>query len=456
MTKVRFAPSPTGRIHIGNARTALMNAFVARREGGTFVLRFDDTDAARSTQEFADGIERDVRWLGIEPDVIARQSERRDLHDARADELRERGLLYPCYETPDELERRRRRLMARGRPPVYDRAALKLSDDERAALEAEGRKPHWRFLLPNFEGDPHETRRTEVEWEDMMAGHQVVDIASMSDPVLVREDGTYLYTLPSVADDIEMCVTHVIRGADHITNTGAQIAIFRALGAEPPMFGHHNLLADADGGGLSKRLGSLSIARLREDGLEPEAVAAMAALTGTSADVRAASTEELAQIFDPRSVSRSPARFDPDELAAVNRAFVHELSFEQARARLPVEVAEAGEAFWLAVRANCEKVSEASRWLHIVEGRFDPPTLEDEELIAAARETLPPAPWGAETWKVWTDAVKGRTGRKGRALFMPLRKAVTGLDHGPELADLLPIIGRDRVAERLSQVQFGK
>ena len=456
MTTVRFAPSPTGRLHIGNARTALLNLFIKLNGQGTFVLRFDDTDAARSTAEFADGIVEDLRWLGVEPDVTVRQSERAALHDARAQDLRERGLLYPCYETPDELERRRRRLMARNRPPIYDRAALNLSDDERQELEANGRKPHWRFLLPNFESDPHETRRTEIVWDDLMAGRQVVDIASMSDPVLVREDGSYLYTLPSVVDDVDLGITHVVRGADHITNTGAQIAIFRALGAEAPSFGHHNLLADADGGGLSKRLGSLAIANLRQDGFEPEAVAAMAALTGTSADVRAAPVAELAQRFDPSAVSRSPARFDPEELAAVNRALVHDLPFADARKRLPDDVAGAGEDFWLAVRANCARMADAKVWLDVVEGRFDAPTLDDPDLVAAALEHAPPAPWTAETWKAWTDAVKAATGRKGRALFMPLRIALTGLDHGPELADLLPLIGRERAMERLRAVQFGK
>lgn len=449
--RLRFAPSPTGRIHIGNARTALMNFALARRTGGTFVLRFDDTDGARSTAEFATAIREDLAWLGAEPNEVVRQSERIARHDARADALRERGLLYPCYETPDELERRRRRLMARGRPPIYDRAALKLTDGERQVLEAEGRRPHWRFLLPNHDGDPFAPQRTEIAWDDVMAGPQVVDIASMSDPVLVREDGSYLYTLPSVVDDVELGVSHVVRGADHITNTGAQIALFRALGAEPPTFGHHNLLADADGGGLSKRLGSLSIAQLRDDGLEPEAVAAMALLTGTSNDVRAAPLPELVEAFDPASVSRSAARFDPDELRAVNRAFVHEMPFDVARSRLPARVAEVGEAFWLAVRANCERLGDAAGWLDIVEGRFDPTgSADDAAVIAAARETMPPPPWSGDVWRDWTTAVRERTGAKGKALFMPLRRALTGLDHGPELADLLPIIGPERAAERLA------
>ena len=456
--RLRFAPSPTGRIHIGNARTALMNWLLALKHGGTFVLRFDDTDLARSTNAFADGIAQDLHWLGVQPHETVRQSERADLHARRADELRRSGLLYPCYETPDELERRRRRLMARGRPPVYDRAALRLTEEERGALEAEGRVPHWRFLLPNFTRDPHRPQRTEISWNDLMAGRQVVDLASMSDPVLVRGDGTYLYTLPSVVDDIELAVTDVVRGADHITNTGAQIALFRALGAEPPRFAHHNLLADAEGGGLSKRLGSLSIAQLRESGLEPEAVAAMAVLTGTSHDVRAAPVDALAKTFDPASVSRSPARFDPDELAAVNRVFVHDLPYEDARQRLARSDADGGEAFWLAVRANCERIADAAGWLAVVEGRFDPPQLDegDREFVAAAAAHLPPAPWGDTVWTDWTADLKRRTDRKGRALFMPLRIALTGVDHGPELADLLPLIGPERAAERLQAAQLGK
>ena len=277
---VRFAPSPTGHLHIGNLRTALFNWLFAQRQGGRFVLRFDDTDKERSRTEFADQIAVDLAWIGLAPDRVIRQSERLALYDAAAARLKAAGLLYPCYETPDELDRKRTRLAARNLPPVYGREALRLTDDERQALEAEGRKPHWRFLLPNFADDPLRPQRTEIHWDDLVRGPQTVDLASLSDPVLIRGDGSYLYTLPSIVDDGDVGVTHVIRGDDHVTNTGVQIAIFQALGLTPPVFGHHNLLTTVSGEGLSKRSGALSLVSLREAGLEPMAVASLAVLVG--------------------------------------------------------------------------------------------------------------------------------------------------------------------------------
>ena len=329
---VRFAPSPTGYIHIGNARTALFNWLFARQNHGEFILRFDDTDEARSKTEFADAIRADLEWLGIEPDTVAWQSKRADAYAAAADQLREAGLLYACYETGEELERRRKLRLARRLPPVYGREALKLTDEDRAKLEADGRKPHWRFLLPNYADSPFETRRTEIHWDDLVRGPQTVDLASMSDPVLVREDGTYLYTLPSVVDDIEMGVTHIIRGDDHVTNTGAQIALFRALGSDAPAFGHHNLLTAATGEGLSKRSSALSIGALREAGYEPMAINSLAVLIGTSESVAAMpSMAALLELFRPESASKSAAKFDPAELTTLNRALVHDLSFKTGR-----------------------------------------------------------------------------------------------------------------------------
>ena len=445
--KVRFAPSPTGRIHVGNARTALMNACLALRAGGDFLLRFDDTDTARSTKEFAEGIERDLRWLGIEPDRTARQSERQGSHESAASALRRAGLLYACYETPDELERRRKRLLARGSAPIYDRAALRITDEERKEYEKEGRTAHWRFLLPNFEKSPFETRRTEVSWDDLFLGEQTVDIASMSDPVLVRADGTYLYTLPSVVDDADLGITHVVRGSDHVTNTAAQIALFEALGRDVPRFGHHNLLAAPDGGPLSKRLGSISIEDLRSDGFEPEAVTAMALLTGTSSPVRAASLQEQAAVFDPLIVSHSPARFDPGELASVNERWVHQLEYADVRDRLLDMEADCGEPAWLWMRPNCAKLQDAVTWAAIVRGEAGDAS-SDAELLAVARNCLPID--FTDPWAKWISAIKERTDRKGRALFMPLRLALTGLDHGPELGPLLPILGRQETLRRLS------
>ncbi|ADZ71170.1 glutamate--tRNA ligase [Polymorphum gilvum] len=449
---VRFAPSPTGHIHIGNSRTALFNWLFARRSGGRFVLRFDDTDTERSREDFARSIEADLAWLGITPDRIERQSQRVALYDAAAHRLRDAGLLYPCYETADELERRRARARALGRPPVYDRAALKLGEAQRAALEAEGRRPHWRFLLPNHDGDPFAPHRTEVVWDDLCRGAQAVDLASLSDPVLVREDGSYLYTLPSVVDDIDMAISHVIRGEDHVANTAVQIAILRALGAATPAFAHHNLLTTADGEGLSKRKGALSIGSLREAGLEPMAVASLAVLTGTSHAVEpVADLDALAEMLDLGAVSRSAAKFDPADLIGLNARLVHALSYEAVSDRLSALGVGGGAAFWEAVRENCEKVADAVRWWTVVAGPVEPAIdAADRDYITAARALLPVEPWDEATWTAWTDAVKTETGRKGRALFLPLRKAVTGLDHGPDMKALLPLIGRRNTSDRLA------
>ena len=454
MTTVRFAPSPTGHIHIGNARTALFNWLFAQKHSGRFILRFDDTDTARSKAEYADQIQRDLYWLGVRPDVTVHQSARFATYDAAVERLKAAGLLYPCWETAEELERRRKIRLSRRLPPVYGREALKLTVDQKAAFEAEGRKPHWRFLLPNFTGDPFAPLRTEVHWDDVVRGVQTVDLASMSDPVLVREDGTYLYTLPSVVDDIELGVSHVIRGDDHVTNTGVQIALFRALGAEPPAFGHHNLLTTISGEGLSKRTGALSIMSLAEDGVEPMAVASLAVLIGTSENVAAvASMAELAALFDPAATSKSAAKFDPAELTALNRQLVHAMPYAAAADRLAELGVEGDKAepFWNAVRGNLDRVADAVEWWRILrDGPQEKPAFspEDAAFLAAAFDELPPEPWDRETWKLWTGRLKETTGRKGRALFMPLRLALTGREQGPELADLLPLLGREGTLAR--------
>ena len=439
---VRFAPSPTGFLHIGNARPALLNALFARREGGRFLLRLDDTDRERSTQEFATAVTEDLGWLGIEPDLFFRQSDRGALYDAAAERLKAQGRLYPCYETQEELERRRKRQLGRGLPPIYDRAALSLTEADRAALEAEGRRPHWRFKLDH----------RVVAWHDLVRGESHVDCASLSDPVLVRADGSYLYTLPSVVDDAETGVTHVIRGEDHVTNTGVQVQLFEALGAAIPAFGHHNLLTTAEGEGLSKRLGHLSLRSLRAAGYEPASVRSLAVLTGSAEAVRpVASLDELASLVDLAHLSRAPARFDPAELDGINARLFHEMPFAEVADRLaglgiPQDDAE---AFWLAVRANLGRVTEAAQWWRVVAGPVTP-VVTEPDFIATAASLLPEEPFGPGTWKAWTDAVKARTGAKGRALFMPLRLALTGLDHGPDLSALLPLIGRERAARRLA------
>ncbi|MCP8940055.1 glutamate--tRNA ligase [Alsobacter sp. SYSU M60028] len=437
---LRFAPSPTGRLHIGNARSAVLNALLARANGGRFILRLDDTDRERSREEHAQAIRDDLAWLGLKPDLVVRQSDRFALYDAAVERLKAAGRLYPCYETEDELERRRKRQAARGLPPVYDRAALSLSAEERAALEAQGRRPHWRFLLE------HRT----VSWDDHVRGPSHIDAASQSDPVLVRADGAYLYTLPSVVDDIDLGVTDVVRGEDHVTNTGVQIQIFEALGAPAPRFGHHNLLTTASGEGLSKRLGHLSLGALREDGMEPLAVAALAVLVGSAQAVRPVeSLDELASLIDLGRLSRAPARFDEAELEALNARTLHHLPFAAVAERLAAAGLPADEAFWLAVRGNLSRFADAAQWRRVVDGPVTP-SVEDAGFLAEAAALLPPAPWDETSWGAWTERVRQATGRKGKALFMPLRLALTGLDHGPELKALLPLIGEARARARLA------
>ncbi|MCZ4344937.1 glutamate--tRNA ligase [Devosia neptuniae] len=440
MTIVRWAPSPTGRIHLGNARPALLNWFFARRNGGKYVLRMDDTDLARSTREFADGIEVDLAWLGITPDLLVRQSERTDLYDAARDRLIADGRLYPCYETAGELDRRRARARALGRPPIYDRAALKLTDEDRARLESEGRKPHWRFKL---DGRP-------VQFEDLIKGPQTVNTASMSDPVLIREDGSYLYTLPSVVDDIDLAITHVIRGEDHVSNTGTQIEIIEALGGTVPIFAHHNLLTDAQGQGFSKRLGSQSLADFRDEGYEALAVAIMASITGTSLPVEPyASLDEIAERLDFSMISHGSARFDPVELDGLNARLLHAMSYEDALHRL-TSLGLEGEAIWLSLRDNLTKFNDIKDLAKLITGPVEPVIAdEDREFLALAKAMLPAEPWSIDTWSEWTGALKATTGRKGKALFLPLRLALTGRHDGPELKSLLPLVGRTGCLDRL-------
>ncbi len=436
---VRFAPSPTGRIHVGNIRTALLNWLFAKGQGGDFVLRLDDTDLDRSTAEFAQGIIDDLAWLGLTHDRIEHQSARFAQYDTAADKLKAAGVLYPCYETADELDRKRKLQRTRGLPPVYDRGALKLSDDEKKALMAEGRQAHWRFKLSGG----------EVKWNDLIRGRQTIDSASISDPVLIREDGTYLYTLPSIVDDIEFGISHIMRGEDHVTNSGAQIEIFQALDAEAPAFAHHPLLIGADGDKLSKRLGSLSIESLREDGIEPMALLSQLAKIGTSDPVEVRHTlAQLAEEFSFDKIARAPARFDTKELEALNARLLHEMPYDVVAERLAALGIEDGEAFWNVVRANLAHVSDAAEWWHIIKGPVTP-KIEEPEYLAEAEAALPAGEPDAETWGAWTSALKEKTGRKGKALFMPLRQALTGLDRGPEMATLLALIGETRARARL-------
>ncbi|MFK4056884.1 glutamate--tRNA ligase [Brevundimonas sp. NPDC046655] len=436
--KVRFAPSPTGKLHVGNVRTALVNWLFAKGQGGSFVLRIDDTDLARSTQEYEDGIETDLTWLGLVWDERYNQSKRFDRYEEAAARLKASGRLYACYETSEELDRRRKVQLSRGLPPIYDRAALELTEAEKAAYEAEGRRPHWRFKL--------EGKR--VAWEDLARGHAEVDTASMSDPVLIREDGLFLYTLPSVVDDIDMDITHIIRGEDHVTNTGAQIEIFEALDANVPGFAHMPLLVGADGAALSKRLGSLSISDMRDQGYEPIAITSHLGKIGTSDNLEiAASVEALGQSFAFSKMGRSPARYDTADLDRLNAQALHGLTYAEAQPRLAALGVDLGEGFWEAVKPNLNKFADVADMAKIVTGPVTP-VIEDAAFAAAALEVLPEV-IDAGAWSAWTTAVKEKTGAKGKGLFMPLRLALTGQAHGPDMAAMAPLIGREAIVRRL-------
>ena len=437
--RVRFAPSPTGFLHVGNARIALANTLFSRRHGAAFLLRIDDTDLERSRPEYEAAIEQDLHWLGVAWSETFKQTTRMSAYDAAADRLSVSGRLYPCFESEEELRFKREQRMKRGLAPVYDRAMLKMTAEQRAQAEANGKSPYWRFKLSD----------STIEWTDLVLGRRQVKLQSVSDPVLVRADGSYLYTFTSVVDDIDHAVSHVIRGEDHVTNTGVQLDIISALGANPTRFtfGHLPLLIDSDGGKLSKRLEGLSLRALRQDGVEPEAITAYLARLGTSDSPEIAALDALAQGFDLSRVSRSPARFDVRQLLALNRRVLHAAPFEQVRARLP---GAATPAFWDAVRGNLDLLSEARQWWTVVSGELVPPVLEGQgDFFRDALVHLPQEPWDTTTWHEWTETLKTLTGRKGRALFMPLRMALTGEDHGPELATLLPLMGRQIVETRL-------
>ncbi|HEY8592316.1 MAG TPA: glutamate--tRNA ligase [Sphingomicrobium sp.] len=429
---LRFAPSPTGRLHVGNIRTALHNFLFARKNGGTFVLRIDDTDRERSTAEFDRLIRDDLDWLGLTPDKVIRQSERFDLYEREFERLKAAGRVYACYETPEELDLRRKVLLGRGLPPVYER---KPAD----APVPDGRRPHWRFRLDHD---------APIAWTDLIRGEQKFDPKLLSDPVVRREDGSWLYLLPSVIDDVDLGITHVVRGEDHVSNSAAQIQMFEALGASPPQFAHEALLVAAEGK-LSKRLGSYGAEHLREEGVEPMALLDVLARIGTSQPVEPIpSLEELAATFEFSTFGRAPAHFDPHEVELVNARLLHRLSYADVADRLP---ADATEQDWLALRGNLERIGDFSRWFTILHGDVEPPELGHEERLlvkqaAAIAETLD---WNEEPWRRLTGELKGITGKKGRELFHPLRLALTGLDSGPEMAPLVAAMGKERVVRRL-------
>jgi glutamyl-tRNA synthetase len=441
MVKVRFAPSPTGYLHAGNARAALVNFLYARAHDGHFLLRLDDTDTERGRPEYEQGIYDDLRWLGLNWDSTDKQSLRTARYAQAAEALKAAGRLYPCFENEDELAAKRAALVKRKLPPVYDRAALALTPEQRAAAEAGGKRPYWRFKLSN----------TAIAWQDLVLGSRSIKLPTLSDPVLIRADGTPLYTFTSVVDDIDHGITHIIRGEDHVTNTAVQIDLFQALtSAAVPRFAHLPLISDGEGEKLSKRIGSVSLRSLRKDGIEAAAITAYLARLGTNKDAASLTLPELIKAFDINDFGRSSPRFDGKQLLALNRKFLHGLSFEAVKDRLPEG---ATEDFWLAIRGNLDLLTEARQWWEVCTGDITPPDLAGEnDFIRAAIATLPAEPWGETTWKTWTTALAEATGAKGRALYHPLRLALTGEDQGPEMAALLPILGRDRVLERLSRI----
>ena len=445
MTKpvLRFAPSPTGLLHVGNARVAMMNWLYARKHGGEFILRFDDTDPVRSKDEYVDAIREDLKWLGIDWDREERQSLRQDKYDAAIDDLKSRNMLYPCYETEGELNWKRKAARQRHQPFIYDRKALTLSDDEIAHLEAEGRKPHWRFLLTDG----------VVEWDDLTRGICTFDTEHVSDPVLIREDGSLLYMLGSVVDDLEMGVTHIIRGEDHVTNTVSQILLYMAMGGKPGAleFAHMPLLAGPGGSQLSKRLGSLSLRELRNDGFEVASLVGLLTGLGASDKIEPATLTEVLGKFDLSHYGRSTPKFDPAELASLNEKVIHDMSFATAKPKLEaIGLGDVSEEFWNAVRGNCWRVAEAVEWWDVITKQVIPQIDDaDAEFLKQAADMLPEVDLDATSWKAWTGAIKDATGRKGKELFMPLRKALTGREHGPEMSAMLVLIGREKACERL-------
>lgn len=439
-TVTRFAPSPTGKLHVGNVRTALHNWLLAKQAGGRFLLRIDDTDAERSREDHVEAIRADLAWLGLVPDGEERQSLRFALYEEAFDRLVAAGRLYRCYETAQELDLKRKILLGRGLPPIYDRAALHLTEADHAAKAAAGERPHWRFLLDHD---------APITWHDGIRGPQAFDPRQMSDPVVRRADGSWLYMLPSAIDDVAMGVTDVLRGEDHVSNTATQLQMFTALGAAPPRFAHEALLTGSEGK-LSKRLGALGMADFRAQGIEPEAIVALLARLGTSDPVDPTlDAAALAASFDLARFGRAPARFDEADLHRVNAQIVHRLPYARVAHLLPQGM---GEAAWEAIRPNLAHIDEAKDWWQVVTGPVTPPAFDAETraFLAQAASVAATLDWQADPWRALTGALKDSTGRKGKALFLPLRQALTGQDHGPEMAALLPLIARDEAVRRLS------
>lgn len=430
----RFAPSPTGFLHLGNVRTALICWLYAKREKGEFLLRIDDTDLERSKEEYVTALQEDLQWLGLDWQHFARQSDRFDSYRKAIDALIKAGRLYPAYETAEELDIKRKMQLSRGAPPIYDRAAYKLTDAQKKEFEAQGRKPHYRFLM----------KENEIAWDDKIKGRIAFQGKHISDPILMREDGSFTYMMPSTVDDIELGITHIVRGEDHVTNTAIQIQIFEALGAKIPVFAHLALIKTAEGK-LSKREGSFSVRALREAGIEPMAVSSFLAKVGTSQPIEIRSSlEELVNEFNLDSFNKAPTFYAVEDLERLNAKLFHQLSYTQIASRL----GNIPESFWLSVRANITKLEEAQEWWRICNEALQP-VIEDQAYTEEAARYLPEGTWDDTTWDQWIAAIKEKTGRKGKPLFMPLRLALTAMEHGPELKALLPLMKRDTVIARL-------
>ncbi|QCE33619.1 glutamate--tRNA ligase [Acetobacteraceae bacterium] len=442
--KLRFAPSPTGRLHVGNARLAVANYLFARHHKATLLLRVDDTDAERNKAEYEESIRHDLKWLGIDWDEEARQSDRKDRYQQAIERLKESGRLYPCFEGEEELKYKREQKLKAGLPPVYDRAMLSLTAEQRQKAEENGKKPYWRFKLSD----------RVCKWDDLIMGQCHVPLRTVSDPIVVREDGEVLYSLASIVDDMELGVTHIIRGQDHVGNTGVQIELAEALGAKPNQFtfAHFPLLLDGEGKKFSKRRGvDASLAGLRRDGFLPEAIISFLATLGSSQDSVLRNNQENIAHFDLSTISKASPRFEMSQLIALNRKAWHEKPYAEAKALLPEGTSE---AFWNAIRGNIELGTEIAHWVNVVQGELVIESQAGEEsFFDAAIELLPEAPWTEETWKAWTNAIKEKTGNKGKALFHPLRLALTDEDSGPEMRLLLPLIGRERVLSRLKSAK---
>ncbi len=437
----RFAPSPTGFIHIGNIRTALICYMVAKSQGGKFMLRLDDTDLERSKKEYADAIEEDLAWLGLNVDLKAKQSERLSRYEEVKQQLIDAGRLYPCFETPEEIEIKRKMLLSRGKPPIYDRSALSLTEDQKQTFIDQGKPVHWRFKLDE---------KAVIEWDDLVKGNIRFEAKNLSDPVLIRADGSPTYMLPSAIDDMDFAISHVVRGEDHVSNTAIQIQLFEALGSHIPTFAHHSLMKGKDGK-ISKRKGGFSIQDLRhEDHIEPMAILSMLARLGTSEPIEIRHTlQEILDHFDITTFTKNTAIYEVEDLKKLNTKLIHELSFDQVKDR--TELNNIDETFWLSVRGNIDTLADIQTWRKICQDSLDPIIdSQDKEFTQKASQLLPETPWNEETWTIWVNTLKDNTDRKGKSLFMPLRKALTAQDHGPELKYVLPLIGREKAIARLN------